>query len=104
MFRDSRTVIIKYFTDEIRLWLNENMPEEGRWYVQKHTVRTKCSNSPQLNGLPTMGSPAHPMGDDYRYDGWEIMFKGEADAVFFKLTFQDEIGKYSSESFRWDVV
>ena len=101
MFRDLSTVVVKNFSDDMKVWL-ESQFEEGQYVVQPHTKRIKYSGPPKENGLKIMGGPTHPWGDDFKYDGWEIVFKGEADAVLFKLTFQDEIGKSNSE-FDWGV-
>ena len=100
MFDDigRKTIIVNTLTDEILKWLESNF-EEGQYYVQQHTVRVRYSD-PGFGGFEPMimGGPKHPMGEDFEYRGWEVIFECEENACLFKLTFPNE-GRKSNTSF-----
>lgn len=72
-------------------WLNTNLPEHD-YKINIRTIRvmySDCFGSSSLNNYKK-GGATHPDGEDYIYDGWEIDFKSEEHAIWFKLSFQDE--------------
>lgn len=95
MFFNDNTIVVEQVTDEMKQWfLNQFNLEPSKYNIQAHTIRTKYSDCFGGPSLLKKGGPTHPMGDDFRYNGTEITFQNEEDAVQFKLTFAEDINKF----------
>lgn len=89
------TVLVDHINDEMKKWLKEvpNSPV----CVEPNTFRVLfVFTGYHDNELMKKGPPIHPLGDEYRDDGWKIQFECKETAVLFKLTFPNEVRKPAS--------